>query len=101
MIISQDNKRDFFRMLINAECDVAYGENQETVKLTAICKDMSATGMAIETDCDIAVGTSVNVSIESQSSHFASMEASCKVVRVERHTGGRYVIGLNVLSFDN
>ena len=101
MIISQENKRDFFRMLINTECELVASETAGNRQLTAVCKDMSATGMAILTDTEISMGTAVEVSIESSNTHFASLQASCKVVRCQHQPGEGYLIGLEVISFNS
>ena len=101
MIISQDNKRDFFRMLINAECELVVSQPSGTSQIVGVCKDMSATGMAVQRDVEIPSGAAVEVSIESQNSHFASLQASCKAVRSERYERDGYLTGLEVISFDS
>ena len=101
MLISQDNKRDYFRMLINATCDVTVSDGTRKYEISAICKDMSATGIALATSEKIPVGASVEVLIESQHSHFASLQATTKAVRCKSQDDGDYIIGLQVLSFDS
>ena len=98
MIISQDNRRDYIRMLINATCDVNVLATNET--LTAICTDMSATGIALSTQVPLNIGAEVEVFIESQNANFASLQAKATAVRCEQKADGEYIIGLQVISFN-
>ena len=69
--------------------------------MTAICKDMSATGIALATSQKISIGADVEVLIESHHNHFASLQTTTKAVRCESQDDGDYIIGLQVLAFDS
>ena len=101
MIVTQDNKRDYFRMLINTSCEVIVNEPEGKRTLAAVCTDMSATGIALTTQQEVAMGAEVEISIESQNDHFTSLLAQAKVVRCEQQQDGDYKIGLQVIRYNN
>jgi c-di-GMP-binding flagellar brake protein YcgR len=81
-MLGYDDKRNFFRMMVNSPCEVVINDDESSRTIQAICKDISATGMSLEvSEASIELGTQVEVSIESTSSQIPSLSAKAKVVR--------------------
>lgn len=91
MIVDKEN-RGFYRMMLDAEAEVLVdGE-----KLTGICKDLSATGLALELNHELDMGQVIKVTIKGGTVQALSMEV--KVLRVERMDENRLVYGCEVVS---
>ena len=72
-MLGYDDKRNFFRMMVNSPCQLQIIDDESSRTLQAVCKDISATGMSLEVDePSIEVGTQVSVSIDSTSSQIPS-----------------------------
>ncbi len=70
-----NEKRNFIRMKINAPIQVTAGDEQ----FVARCKDLSGSGVLIQTDRAVALGTTVEISIEQDGDkHFYRFCASGK-----------------------
>ena len=81
-MLDYDDKRNFFRMMVNSVCEVKIVDDESSHSLQAVCKDISATGMAFEIEeSSIEMGTKVSVYIESTNSQIPSLTADTKVVR--------------------
>ena len=81
-MLGYDDKRNFFRMMVNSPCEVVINDDESSRTIQAICKDISATGMSLEvSEASVELGTQVEVSIESTSSQIPSLSAKAKVVR--------------------
>ena len=66
-------------------------------KLEAVCRDLSATGMAAETDEPIEVGTTVLVKVEGASPELPALKATASIVRCSQEESGAYILGVEVL----
>lgn len=66
-------------------------------KLEAICRDLSATGMAAETDEPIEVGSSLICRLQGASPELPGLKASAVVVRCTQENSGTYIIGIEIL----
>ncbi len=85
-------KRNFIRMKVDTPVDLTtQGGDSRTVK--AICKDLSGTGMLVEVDETLAIGTQLTVSITSGKNPF---EADAEVSRSRAGTNGKYILGLKI-----
>lgn len=97
-MLGYDDKRNFFRMLLNSPCELKVSDDESTRSLQAVCKDISATGMSFEVEeQSIELGTKVFVSIESTSSQIPSLAATAKVVRSESASDSSCTIGVEIL----
>ena len=47
-MVNYDDKRDFYRMMLNSDVSVTIIDAEANSKIYATCRDLSATGMAIE-----------------------------------------------------
>lgn len=94
-MLGYDDKRNFFRMMINSPCEVKLLGEGKTV--TALCRDISATGMSLEVSvASVDVGTEVEVTIESTSAQLSALKARADVVRCESLSADTCTIGVAV-----
>lgn len=93
MIVDNEN-RNFYRMMLDAEAEVRVADQ----KLTGICKDLSATGLALQLDYDLDVGQVIEVTIKGGTVDSLSMQV--KVLRVEKVNEKERVYGCEVVSMD-
>ena len=62
-----DDKRNFYRMMLNSEVIVTIIDDESDSQITATCRDLSATGMAIEMEHPLAMSTRVKIKLNSLS----------------------------------
>ena len=86
-------RRAFMRMVVDAP--VALVVAGET--LDAICRDLSANGMAIEVSRSLPEGTGLSVSLATSSNALPPFQAQAKVVRVQQ-VGSSHQIGVEFIS---
>ncbi|WP_100658248.1 PilZ domain-containing protein [Alteromonas flava] len=97
-MLGYDDKRNFFRMMVNSPCELVLDDDESSRTIQAICRDISATGMSLEVgESSIELGTSVSVSIESTSSQIPSLSAKAKVVRCVPEGESSCVVGVEIL----
>lgn len=87
-------KRDFIRMRVEASVTLHYSGGSAV----ALCRDLSSTGMQIETDVPLNIGDKVRVHIPSEHSELSGLNAEAEVVRVSALDGDRQSLGLAILS---
>lgn len=87
-------KRDFSRM--GVECRMTYTVDGEGSPVAAVAKNLSATGLLIATDREIALGTLLDVCLTPEQPLVPPLEASVEVVRVEAIDAGRYELGVTI-----
>ncbi|MEW9798668.1 PilZ domain-containing protein [Alteromonas sp. CYL-A6] len=96
-MLGYDDKRNFFRMMVNSPCQIQVNDEESSRTLQAVCKDISATGMSLEVaEPSIEVGTEVTVAIDSNSSQIPSLSAVATVVRCMPETEGSCTIGVEI-----
>ena len=100
-MLGYDDKRNFFRMMVNSACEVVINDDQSSRSLPAVCKDISATGMSLEiADSGIEIGTAIQVTIESTSSQIPSLSAKAKVLRCDAIGDDGYNIGVEIVEMN-
>ena len=99
-MVNYDDKRDFYRMMLNSDVSVTIIDDEANSTILATCRDLSATGMAIEMSHPIELNTNVRVSIESTSSTVQPLDVQGKVVRVTEESTDTYLIGINIAEID-
>lgn len=95
-MINLDDKRGFYRMLLNSEVKITIIDDEFNTDLMATCRDLSATGMAIEMSHPIEVGTPVKVSVDSASSSVQALDAKGKIVRLKEEGPECYLLGIEI-----
>ncbi len=96
-MLGYDDKRNFFRMMVNSPCQLEINDEESSRTLQAVCKDISATGMSLEVaEPSVELGTIVNVSIDSTSSQIPSLSAIATVVRCVPESESSCLIGVEI-----
>ena len=96
-MLGYDDKRNFFRMMVNSPCQVTVNDAESSRIVQAICRDISATGMSLEVEeSSIELGVQLAVQIESTGSQIPSLSASAKVVRCEEASENSCIIGVEI-----
>lgn len=94
MLDHNQERRAFMRMVVDAPVCLIQGAK----RLEGICRDLSATGMAIELQQDeFAVGDRLFVSLATRSNALPPFQAEAKVLRVEAD-GSLLRLGVEFLS---
>jgi hypothetical protein len=95
MAISDKNyseKRNFIRMRVNTEIALDAPEGQ----VIGLCKDISGSGMLIELDREIPIGTVLMAHINQKSENQVPFRATGEVTRILHGENGKLLIGLIV-----
>lgn len=95
-----DDKRDFYRMMINSDVVVTVIDDEVNCQLSATCRDLSATGMAFEIEHPLAISTHVRVRVDSASSQIQALDIRGRVVRIEEESKNCYLIGIAIEEID-
>lgn len=96
-MLGYDDKRAFFRMMMNSPCTLMFSDSGASSKVSALCRDISATGMSFEVSEPLTVGAEMEVNIESTSTQISSLCALVKIVRQFEESDGNYVVGTEVI----
>jgi len=97
---SFNDKRDFYRMMLNSEVIVTVIDDEVNSQISATCRDLSATGMALEVEHPLAMGTQVRVKLDSASNQVQALDVSGKVVRIDEESKNCYLIGIYIEEID-
>ena len=99
-MVNFDDKRDFYRMMLNSDVTLTIIDDEANSQILATCRDLSATGMAIEMTHPIELNTNVKVSLRSASSNVQPLDVSGKIVRVTEEANECYLVGINIAEID-
>ncbi|TPH14437.1 PilZ domain-containing protein [Litorilituus lipolyticus] len=97
---SFDDKRNFYRMMLNTEVVLTILDDEVNSQVSATCRDLSATGMAVEMEHPLEISTHVRVKVDSASSQVQALDVSGKVVRIEEESKDCYLIGITIEEID-
>ncbi len=97
---SFSDKRDFYRMMLNTEVVVTIIDDEVNTELTATCRDLSATGMALEMERPLEMSTHVRVKVNSAGNRVPALDVSGKVVRAEEENQDCHLIGITIEEID-
>ncbi len=96
-MLGYDDKRNFYRMMVNSPCSVSILDNEEVTGLQAVCRDISATGMSIELERnEIDLGSILEIVIESNNEQIPSLVAKAKVVRCDTQNDDCCLVGVEI-----
>ncbi|WDE01425.1 PilZ domain-containing protein [Thalassomonas actiniarum] len=99
-MVTFDDKRNFYRMMLNSEVTITIIDDEANRQMTATCRDMSAEGMAIEMDYPLDIGTRVRVKVESSTQSIQSLDAKGRVIRVKEESADCYLVGIKIDDMD-
>ncbi|MBB1295230.1 PilZ domain-containing protein [Pseudoalteromonas sp. SR44-5] len=95
-----EDKRNFRRMQLNAQAKLTTLEPVADQHFDAVCVDLSATGLSLQLDELLELGTIVKVNIDSTSPAIAPLDATAKVVRASKESDGTVTAGLEIMQFN-
>ena len=55
-MLNHDDKRSFFRMMVNADLELTLDDSEAGTVIDAICRDVSSTGMSAEVPEPVEAG---------------------------------------------
>ncbi|KMT65302.1 PilZ domain-containing protein [Catenovulum maritimum] len=96
-MIGHDDQRSYYRMMINAECILVVNSVEAPQQFNAICRDLSANGMAVEINQEIEAGEDVSVKINSTNIQIPSLTAKGKVLRSRKEADNLFVVGIEII----
>ncbi len=91
-----DDQRSFYRMMVNAECKLTVLDAETTQTYNAVCRDLSANGMAVEVDSALDGGKQVEISITSTNSQIPSLKAEGKILRCSQESDAIWLLGIEI-----
>lgn len=99
-MVNYDDNRDFYRMMVNSQVTVTIIDDEVNSTVIATCRDLSATGMALEMPHPLEVGTGIRVRVDSPNNTVAALDVKGKVVRVGQESEECYLLGINISEID-
>ncbi|WP_177168895.1 PilZ domain-containing protein [Thalassotalea agarivorans] len=93
------DQRCDYRNLINTEVSVTIIDQEGNTQIDAVCRDYSATGISIELNHPLALGTQVNITNRHFDAGLSAIDCQGSVVRVIEEASDAFLIGI-VLSDD-
>ncbi len=96
-MLGYDDKRNFFRMMVNSPCELNIEDEESSRTLSAVCLDLSATGMSFQVEEPLPEGATLQVCLESSSSQIPSLSATAKVVRCYEDGANNYMLGTEII----
>lgn len=99
-MINFDDKRNFYRMMLNSEVIITIIDDEANSQITATCRDLSATGIAIEMEHPLAMSTHVIIKLDSASDQVPALDIRGKVVRIDEECEGCYLVGIYIEELD-
>lgn len=92
---SYSEKRSFIRMKIGAPLSAKLEAERETIE--GLCLDLSGSGLQVETQKSLPVGTELDVEVSSGHGHKPTLKAHAKVVRSASNDQGGHSLGLEII----
>jgi hypothetical protein len=99
-MINYDDNRNFYRMMLNSQVTVTIIDDEANSTVIATCRDLSATGMAIEMPHPLDLTTNVRVNVESANNNVPALDVCGKVVRVTEEGPNCFLVGINISEVD-
>ncbi|MEW6982856.1 PilZ domain-containing protein [Colwelliaceae bacterium 6471] len=99
-MVNFDDKRNFYRMMLNSEVEVTIIDAEANTKVLATCRDLSATGIAIEMSHPLELNTNVRISVKSANNSVQALDVCGKVIRVNEESSDCYLIGVAIEEID-
>lgn len=99
-MLSRNDKRHYFRMMVNSDVQMMINDPESGRLLSGICRDLSATGMAVEVDEPLEMGTLLHLRLESTNASIAPLDAHAKVVRCSQESEDVYQLGLSFIELN-
>lgn len=89
-------RRDFERMKINTAVTLNYGVPSKE-KIEGICLNLSKSGIGIEADIMIPLGTECDITMHDGHRNKSKFQARIEIKRVQPLDDGRFILGAVIL----
>ena len=99
-MLTKGDNRHYFRMMVNADVQLLINDPEAGRTLDGICRDLSASGMAVEVDEPLEMGTMLRVRLESANASIPPLDASAKVMRCSQESEDIYQLGLAFMALN-
>jgi hypothetical protein len=95
-----EDKRNFYRMMINTEVNVTIIDNEVNNQVVATCRDLSATGAALEMQYPLTLGKQVRVDVASPTESVQALNLIGKVQRVTKESEDCFLVVITIVEID-
>ncbi|MGB3726749.1 MAG: PilZ domain-containing protein [Glaciecola sp.] len=96
-MLAYDDKRNFYRMMVNSPCQVKMVDKPSSPAMSAVCRDISATGMSLELEsAPLEMGILLEIVIDSNNDQIPSLVAKAKVVRSDEQSQDTRLVGVEI-----
>lgn len=99
-MLTKGDSRHYFRMMVNADVKLMINDPEAGRVIDGICRDLSASGMAVEVDEPLEMGTLVRVRLESANASVPPLDAVGKIMRCSQESDECYQLGLAFLEMN-
>ena len=99
-MLTRNDKRNYFRMMVNSDVQMIVNDPESGRVLSGICRDLSATGMSVEVDEPLEMGTLLHLRLESNNSSVVPLDAHAKVVRCAQEGEDIYQLGMSFIELN-
>lgn len=96
-MLNHEDKRSFFRMMVNADLELILDDVEAGRIIDAVCRDISSTGMSAEVPEPVETGAFVKAKLASSNPSVPPLSARAKVVRCTQEMDDTYVLGLEFI----
>ncbi|MCH8538825.1 MAG: PilZ domain-containing protein [Alkalimonas sp.] len=93
-MLNQSDKRHFYRMMVNADVQLFINDPEAGRSVDGICRDLSASGMSVDVNEPLEMGTLIRVKLESANNSVPPLDATAKVMRCGQENNDCYQLGL-------
>ncbi|MDP5035939.1 PilZ domain-containing protein [Alishewanella sp. SMS8] len=93
-MVNRNDNRHFYRMMVNADVKLMINDPEAARVIDGVCRDLSASGMSVETDELIELGTLIRIRLESPNASVPPLDATAKVMRCSQDSEESYNLGL-------
>ncbi len=91
---NRNDNRHFYRMMVNADIKLMINDPETARVLDGVCRDLSASGMSVEVDEPLEMGTLLRIRLESPNASVPPLDATAKVMRCSQDNEDSYNLGL-------
>lgn len=95
-----EDKRNYRRMQVNTPAKLTSVEPVAGLSYMATCTDLSATGLSLQLDDLLELGSILSVDIASTHPSIAPFKATAKVIRASTEEDGTITAGLEIIELN-
>ena len=97
MLKTNLERRNYHRMLIDSPVQITDGAQN----VTAICRDLSASGMSLEMpELYFDMGGNVNIFLPTGDARVPPLQAEAVITRIDDEEDGNFQVGVEFISLD-